>query len=65
MRVVIDQDKCNGAGICVQELPDVFRFQVGSKKGIPVDEEVNPSLGPKLRAVAAKCPAQAIIVLDK
>ena len=65
MKVVINQEKCNGAGICVQELPDVFRFQVGSKKGIPIDEEVSPALADKLHAVAAKCPTGAILVLDK
>ena len=65
MKVVIDQDKCNGAGICVQEHPDVFRFQVGSKKGIPIDEQVADGLAAKLRAVAAKCPAGAIMVIDK
>ncbi len=65
MRIVVDQDKCNGAGVCVQEMPNVFRFQEGSKKGAPIKPEVSSSLEAKLRKVAAMCPAGAIHVYTK
>jgi ferredoxin len=64
MRVAIDQDKCNGAGICVQELPELFRFQEGSKKGIPLAPEVPAHLEAKLREVAPKCPTGALLLLE-
>jgi len=65
MRVVVDQEKCNGAGICVQELPGVFRFQEGSKKGIAIRSEVAKNLEPRLREVAAKCPTGAVQIFDR
>jgi ferredoxin len=64
MRVVIDQDKCNGAGICVQQLPDLFRFQEGSKKGIAIRPDVPARLEAKLREVAAQCPTGAVQLFD-
>lgn len=65
MKVQIDQQKCNGAGNCVQELPQIFRFQEGSKKGIEKAKEVPPGLEQKVAKVARECPASAIIVLQK
>jgi len=65
MRAVVDQDKCNGAGVCVQALPNVFRFQEGSKKAKVIMAQIPQSFEPKLRQVAEECPANAIIVLMK
>jgi ferredoxin len=62
MRVHVDQLKCKTYGICVQEMPEVFRFQEGSKKAKVILEEIPLSLQPKVREVALKCPARAIIV---
>ena len=64
MKAMIDQRKCNGAGICVQELPSVFRFQEGSKKAVAVPEQVPETLGPRLRKVARECPANAVVVIE-
>jgi ferredoxin len=64
MRVVVDQDKCNGAGICVQELPDLFRFQEGSKRGTAIKPDVPARLEAKLREVAAKCPTGAVQLFE-
>jgi ferredoxin len=65
MKVEIDQQKCNGAGVCVQELPEIFRFQEGSKKGIEKTRGVPPGLEQKVLRAAKQCPSSAIIVLDK
>ncbi len=65
MNVVIDQEKCNGAGICVQMVPELFRFQEGSKKGIATQRTVSPSLEANVRRAAKQCPAGAIIIMEK
>jgi ferredoxin len=65
MKVTIDESKCNGAGICVQELPQVFRFQEGSKKGMVQQGDVPATLERRLLKVAADCPTGAITILNK
>ncbi len=65
MKVTIDETKCNGAGICVMQLPDVFRFQEGSKKGAVTKAEVPARMERKLKEVASQCPAGAILVIAK
>lgn len=65
MKVQIDQQKCNGAGICVQELSQLFRFQEGSKKAVEKTRDVPGDLEKTLLKTASKCPTGAIIVLVK
>ncbi len=62
MKVAVDQLKCEGAGICVQECPQVFQFQPGSKKAAVVLDKIPKALEEKCRMLAYKCPADAIEV---
>jgi ferredoxin len=64
MKVEIDEVKCTGIGICVKELPQLFRFQEGSKhaKVTRRPEEIPRELEPRIVEVAAMCPNQAIKV---
>ncbi len=64
MKVGINQNLCNGAGICVQIVPDVFRFREGSKKGEVVVEVVSPRLRRDVREAARKCPTHAVLVFE-
>jgi len=62
MRASVDKLKCNSNGLCVVELPEVFRYQEGSKKaGVRLDP-IPRGLWNKTRDVAARCPTGAIII---
>lgn len=62
MKVRVDQVKCHTIGICVKELPEVFRFHEGNKRATVVFDEIPPALQQKCRAVAKKCPNNAIVI---
>ncbi|ATL67725.1 ferredoxin [Nocardia terpenica] len=60
MKVVVDQDKCVGAGQCVLLAPDVFDQR--DEDGIVVLLQANPpaELHDDVRQAARVCPALAI-----
>ncbi len=62
MEVRVDQNKCTGAGVCVMRLPNIFRFQEGSKKARVQVDRIPPELERDCIRVAAECPSQAIVV---
>jgi ferredoxin len=62
LKAIVDQKRCQSVGICVQQLPEVFQFQPGSKKAMVIKKEIPVELERKCREVAAQCPQQAIIV---
>jgi ferredoxin len=62
MRAKVDQLKCETIGICVKELPHIFRFQPGSKKATVIVDEIPPALEEKCRKVARMCPSEAICI---
>ncbi len=64
MKVIVDQLKCEGNGICVMDCPDVFRFQVGSKKAMVIKGRIPPALQQKCREIARNCPAKAITIQE-
>jgi ferredoxin len=64
MRVEVDETKCETAGICIQECPEVFRFREGSKKTAVIKDEVPSPLEEKCREIVRMCPARAIRVLE-
>jgi ferredoxin len=65
MKVIVDQKKCDTTGICVQECPEVFRFQEGSKKATVIRQVIPPSLQQKCMEVANMCPTNAVIITDQ
>lgn len=64
MKVAVNQATCDTSGICVQELPELFRFQPGSKKAIARQSEVPPKLHARCREVARRCPTGAILLVE-
>ncbi|SEP47615.1 ferredoxin [Amycolatopsis saalfeldensis] len=64
MKVVIDQDRCVGAGQCVLAAPEVFDQR--EEDGIVVLLQENPpeELHTQVREAAQICPALAIELAD-
>ena len=60
MRVVIDQDKCVGAGQCVLLAPDVFDQRDSDGVVVLLQEFPPASLHADVRQAAQVCPALAI-----
>ncbi len=64
MRVIVDYDKCCGAGQCVMVAPKVFD-QRDDGIVILLDETPPEELHAAVREAAAVCPAAAIKLEDK
>jgi ferredoxin len=64
MRVVVDQDKCCGAGSCVLAAPDVFDQRDEDGIVVLLDESPPAELAGDVREAAAMCPALAIRIED-
>ncbi|WP_243788419.1 ferredoxin [Saccharopolyspora gloriosae] len=60
MQVIVDEDKCCGAGTCVMVAPDVFDQR--DEDGVVVLLDAQPSAGlhDGVREAANMCPAAAI-----
>lgn len=62
LRVIVDQDRCCGAGLCAQDLPRVF--DQGEDAVVVLLEEHPPEeLAQPLEEVAFACPSGAIRVV--
>lgn len=64
MKVEVDQLKCMTIEVCVKELPEVFRFQEGSKKAMVLMDPIPSALEQQCRRVARMCPNEAIIITE-
>lgn len=65
MRAFVDENKCNTAGICVKELPEVFRFKSGNKKAYVRMDPIPLNYQKRVLEIARKCPVNAIIVEEE
>jgi ferredoxin len=64
MRAEVDQLKCRTAGRCVKTCPEVFRFQVGSKRATVTVDPIPPELEGKVREAARSCPEKAVLIKE-
>jgi ferredoxin len=64
MRITVDQEKCIGAGNCVEAAPETF--DLGEEDGLVVLVEENPKEEDResARRAAQLCPSLAITVDD-
>ncbi|MEU8681158.1 ferredoxin [Streptomyces sp. NPDC048611] len=62
MRVLIDQDRCCGAGSCVLSAPEVFDQREEDGIVLLLDAEPPAALHDAVHEAAAICPASAITV---
>jgi ferredoxin len=62
VKVRIDEDLCQGHGLCSFGAPEVFRLRDDDGHADVIDGLVAPGLEDKVRHAALGCPEQAIIV---
>jgi ferredoxin len=60
MKVIVDQDKCCGAGTCVLLAPDVFDQREEDGIVVLLDGRPPEELHPIVREAAGVCPGAAI-----
>lgn len=60
MRVVVDRDRCRGAGQCALTAPEVFDQSEDDGTVVVLDEEPAPELETKVRRAAQLCPNSVI-----
>lgn len=58
MRVSVDPELCYGSGECVHRVPSVFTEVNGLGAVLPGREDTGDD--PEVRAMAERCPSQAI-----
>lgn len=63
MRVVIDQDLCQGHQICAIVAPDVFGSDEMGNGVVLLPGELPDDLRPRAQRAAGNCPEQAISFL--
>jgi len=59
MRVSVDQDRCNGNGVCVSIAADVFDLGEDGKAYVLVDEVASDDQE-RMNQAVSMCPTQAI-----
>jgi ferredoxin len=64
MHIVIDEEKCCGAGQCVLAAPDVFDQRDEDGVVILLDADPGPEQHAAVREAAALCPAAVIAVRE-
>ncbi len=64
LRVVIDQDKCCGAGSCARTAPEVFDQRDDDGLVVLLDAAPPERLREAIEEAAAICPAGVISVVD-
>jgi ferredoxin len=62
MRVIVDQDKCVGAGNCVLRTDEVFDQREEDGIVMLLQERPSPELYEAVRDAAMTCPALAITI---
>jgi ferredoxin len=60
MKIVVDEDRCCGAGSCVLAAPDVFDQRDEDGVVVLLDAEPAEHLHAVVREAASMCPAAAI-----
>jgi ferredoxin len=65
MKVIVDEDRCCGAGQCVMLAPDVFDQREDDGIVVLLDAEPGTEQHTAVREAADVCPAAAITVLEE
>lgn len=62
MRVILDEQRCDAQGDCVDECPEVFALDDTDDVARILIEEPDESLGKKVENAARVCPKAAITI---
>jgi len=62
MRVVADQDLCQGHQMCQGEAPDVFGFDDATDQVVVLTEHPDEALRPQVTSAVKYCPAMALAI---
>jgi ferredoxin len=60
MRVIVEEDKCCGSGLCVMAAPEVFDQRDSDGVVVVLDENPGGDQHDAVRKAVAACPAAAI-----
>jgi ferredoxin len=63
MRVIVDQDLCEGNAVCVRHAPDVFRVGEDDHAEVLI-EHPSEDQRPLLELAVRRCPRQAIRLVE-
>jgi len=63
MKVIIDEDKCCGAGQCVLAAPDVFDQRLEDGTVVLLDPTPPQALHAQVEDAAVRCPSSVIAVV--
>ncbi|WP_443059991.1 ferredoxin [Streptomyces sp. NBC_00467] len=64
MRIGIDRERCQGAGMCALSAPELFDQDPGDGRVVLLTAGVPTGLRPAARLAADVCPAGALTLLD-
>ncbi|MFD3442758.1 ferredoxin [Streptomyces sp. NPDC058685] len=64
MRIGIDRERCQGAGMCALTAPQVFDQDPGDGRAVLLTARVPAGQLPAARLAAGLCPAAALSLLD-
>ena len=64
MKVIVDDDRCEGHGRCVLEAPEVFALGVEDQSRVLIEHPGGHSRS-KVEAAVRLCPRQAISVIEE
>lgn len=65
MRIVVDRERCIGAGMCALTAPDRFDQDTEDGKVLLLHPTPPPAHHAATRQAARACPAGAITILDR
>ena len=60
MKVIVDQDKCIGCGLCANMAPELFTME--NDKAVAADHEIQQEVQAKAEQTKNSCPVDAIRV---
>ena len=63
MRVIVDQDLCEGNSVCEHHAPEVFKVSDDDKSQVLVDRP-DESLRAKVELAVKRCPRAAIRIVE-
>ncbi|MEV6768727.1 ferredoxin [Nocardia sp. NPDC051030] len=64
MKLIVDRERCIGAGMCVLTAPEAFDQDDADGRVIPLDATPSPEWEAAVREAVQMCPSGAITLAD-